>query len=69
MGSHRNGGAITISLAYGLHRGEVLGLRWQNLDWEAGTLRLTHAVKRIKERDKSSGRKTRVALGELKTAK
>ncbi|MEV4672134.1 site-specific integrase [Actinomadura sp. NPDC049382] len=67
--SNRYGGAITIALAYGLRRGEVLGLRWQNLDWEAGTLRLTHAVKRIKERDKSSARKTRVVLSELKTAK
>lgn len=66
---HRYGGAITVALAYGLRRGEVLGLRWENLDWEAGTLRLTHAVKRIKERDRSSGRKTRIVLSELKTAR
>ncbi|WP_339156569.1 tyrosine-type recombinase/integrase [Actinomadura luteofluorescens] len=67
--SHRYGGAITIALAYGLRRGEVLGLLWRNLDWEARTLRLTHAVKRIKDRDKNSGRKTRIVLSELKTAK
>ncbi|WP_329095509.1 hypothetical protein OG979_12825 [Actinomadura citrea] len=67
--SHRYGGAISIALAYGLPRGEVLGLLWTNLDWEAGTLRLTHAVKRIKDRDKNSGRKTRIVLSKLKTAK
>ncbi|MFB9834739.1 site-specific integrase [Actinoallomurus acaciae] len=58
-----------IALAYGMRRGEVLGLRWSALDREAGTLRVTHGVKRIKNRDKGIGRRTRLVVSELKTAK
>lgn len=36
---------------------------------DAGTVRLTHSVKRIKDRDKASGRKTRLVVKELKTPK
>jgi integrase len=39
------------------------------LDWDAGTLRVTHGVKRIKNRDKAGDRRTRVVVSELKTAK
>ena len=49
--------------------GEVLGLHWSALDWKAGTLAVTHGVKRIKERDTSSGRRTRLVVSELKTPK
>lgn len=58
-----------LALAYGLRRGEVLSLHWAAVDWDAGTVRLTHSVKRIKDRDKASGRKTRLVVGELKTPK
>ena len=34
-------------LAFGLRRGEALGLHWSALSWEAGTLKVTHGVKRI----------------------
>ncbi|WP_285701888.1 tyrosine-type recombinase/integrase [Actinomadura sp. NBRC 104412] len=57
-----------IAPAYGLQRGEVLGLHWSAVDWEAGTVR-PHAVKRIKNRDKSSDRKTRLVVSELKPPK
>jgi integrase len=66
---HRFDVAIMIALAYGMRRGEVLGLHWSALDWEAGTLRVTHGVKRIKNRDKENGRQTRLVVSELKTAK
>ena len=39
------------------------------LDWKAGTLGVTHSVRRIKDRDTSSGRRTRLLVGELKTPK
>src|ERR1035438_6429735 len=39
------------------------------LDWQAGTLRVTHGVKRVKDRDVSSGRRTRLVVSELKTPK
>ena len=61
--------AVVLALAYGMRRGEVLGLHWSALDWQAGTLRVTHGVKRIRERDTSSGRRTRLVVGELKTPK
>ena len=61
--------AVILALTYGLRRGEVLGLHWSALDWKAGTLGVTHSVRRIKDRDTSSGRQTRLVIGELKTPK
>lgn len=58
---------ITIMLAYGLRRGEALGLHWSALDLDARTLGVTHSVKRVKAKDESSQRRTRVVVGELKT--
>ena len=58
-----------LALAYGMRRGEVLGLHWSALDWQAGTLRVTHGVKRVKDRHVSSGRRTRLVVSELKTPK
>lgn len=66
---HRFDVAIMIALAYGMRRGEVLGLHWSGLDWEAGTLRVTYGVKRIKNRDKTDARKTCLVVSELKTPK
>ena len=54
-----------LALAYGMRRGEVLGLHWSALDWKAGTLGVTHGVKRVKDRDVSSGRRTRLVVSEL----
>jgi hypothetical protein len=60
---------VTIMLAYGLRRGEALGLHWDRLDWTAGTLLVSHSVKRIKDRDAAtSGRRTRLIVSELKPA-
>ena len=61
--------AVVLALAYGMRRGEVLGLHWSVLDLEGGTLRVTHSVKRVKDRDASSGRRTRLVVSELKTPK
>jgi Phage integrase family len=58
-----------LALTYGPRRGEVLGLHWSALDWKAGTLGVTHSVRRIKDRDTSSGRRTRLVVGEVKTRK
>src|SRR4051812_9058319 len=56
-------------LAYGLRRGEALGLRWDRLDWSAATVVVTHSVKRIKNTDAASRRRTRLVVSELKTRK
>jgi integrase len=71
--------AVVLALAYAMRRGEVLGLHWSALhwsalhwsalDWKAGTLGVTHGVKRVKDRDASSGRRTRLVVSELKTPK
>ncbi len=55
-------------LAYGLRRGEALGLHWSALDWDAATLKVTHGVKRVQDRT-ASDRHTRLIIGELKTAR
>ena len=61
--------AVMIALAYGMRRGEVLGLHWSALDWQAGTVGVAHGVKRIKNRDGTSERRTRLVVSELKTPK
>lgn len=61
--------AVVLALAYGMRRGEVLGLHWSALDWKAGTLRVTHGIRRVKDRDASSDRRTRLVVTELKTPK
>ena len=64
---HRFEVIIILALAYGMRRGEVLGLRWSALDWDTGILRVTHSVQRIKSREGQSGRRTQLVIGELKT--
>jgi integrase len=59
---------LTVMLAYGLRRGEALGLHWSALDWDAAKLKVTHGVKRVQDRTPSD-RQTRLVIGELKTAR
>jgi integrase len=40
----------TVALLTGLRRGELLGLRWADVDLDAATLRVTGALSRTKER-------------------
>ena len=39
--------AFVLLLLYGMRRGEVLGLRWQDVDFEAGQLRVRQQLQRI----------------------
>lgn len=57
-------------LALGLRRGEGLGLRWEGIDFEAGTIRLEESVQRLRgERDPETGRrKGQLVRKGLKTA-
>ena len=64
----RHEALLTVMLAYGLRRGEALGLYWSALDWNAATLKVTHGVKRVQDRT-ASARRTRLVVGELKTAR
>ncbi len=44
---HRVGALFSVALALGLRKGEALGLRWQDVDLEAGTLVISGALQRI----------------------
>ncbi|HTR34921.1 MAG TPA: site-specific integrase [Bryobacteraceae bacterium] len=39
---------FTVAVSLGLRQGEALGLRWRDIDFEAGTLRVRYALQRIK---------------------
>jgi integrase len=69
VGGHRLELPVMIALVYGMRRGEVLGLRWSAVDWDTGSVSVTHGVKRIKSRDSSAEGRTRLVVGELKTPK
>ena len=66
---HRLEALFLLMLAFGLRRGEALGLAWAELDWVRATLKVTHGVKRVKVRSPAGERKTVVIVGELKTAR
>ena len=53
----------------GLRRGELLGLRWQDIDLNAGVLHVRQTVGRIYNRDTNSQRKTQLVFSEPKTEK
>jgi integrase len=64
---HRFELIIILALAYGMRRGEVLALRWSALDWDTGTVQVTHSVQRIKSRDERPAHRTQLIVGDLKT--
>jgi integrase len=40
---------FTVAISIGLRQGEALGLRWRDIDFEAGTLRIRYALQRLRE--------------------
>lgn len=47
---HRLEALFTVALALGLRQGEALGLRWRDVDFAAGTLRVSNQLQRISGR-------------------
>src|SRR5262245_19485857 len=45
---HRFEAMFTVALSLGLREGEILGLRWQDVDLDAGRLQVMYALQRIK---------------------
>jgi integrase len=43
---HRLGAIVSVATALGLRQGEALGLRWQDVDFDAGTLSVRQALER-----------------------
>jgi integrase len=41
-------GAFVVLIFYGLRRGEALGLRWEDIDFDAGTIQIRQQVQRIR---------------------
>lgn len=56
----------TVALGLGLRQGEAIGLRWQDVDLERGTLTARHALQRVKLEPDQPARKV---LVETKTAR
>lgn len=44
--THRLGGLLSVATALGLRLGEALGLRWRDVDFEAGTISVRQAIER-----------------------
>jgi integrase len=47
---HRLDALFSVAVALGLRQGEALGLRWDDVDFEAGTLRVRNQLQRIDQR-------------------
>jgi integrase len=64
---HRFEAMFLTTLTLGLRRGEVLGLRWQDLDLDARQLRVAQSLQRLKTGSTDMGRKTELRATETKT--
>ena len=53
---HRLEALFTVALALGLREGEMLGLRWQDIDLDAGTLQVNQCLQRVKRPGEKKGR-------------
>jgi len=56
---YRLGHAIIVLLYTGMRMGELLGLKWNNIDFQNNTLKITNSVVTIKNRSKSNKIKTK----------
>lgn len=63
---HRLYGFFALIFCIGMRQGEVLGLRWSDIDWEAGIITVTQAVGRSETgRSIASQPKTRSGIREV----
>jgi integrase len=45
---HRHEALFTVAMTMGLRRGELLGLRWCNIDFEKSSLEVRHSLEKVK---------------------
>ncbi len=58
---------ISIALYTGMRLGEVLGLKWKDIDWQGREIFVSRTVNRLKTFDKDSDTATKIVIGEPKT--
>lgn len=58
---------ILIALNTGLRLGEILALRWQNIDFKKCTMEVEYSLSRQKSYDEKSKKKTKLVLDKPKT--
>lgn len=60
-------GAFILALGSGIREGELLALRWKNVNLKAGIIRITESLKRVRNYDADSEVKTKLIFQEPKT--
>lgn len=53
---HRLEAVFTVALSLGMREGEILGLRWQDVNLDTGRLEISHTLQRIKRPDAEKGK-------------
>jgi integrase len=61
-GADAAGTAVATALGTGLRMGELLGLRWDDVDFEANTIRISRQLSRLKDYTPGAKSKTRLIL-------
>jgi integrase len=60
-------GIVAVAAFTGMRKGEVLALRWVDIDLDAGTISITRNVQETKVRDKDAKRRTVLSIKAPKT--
>lgn len=58
---------FTLALASGVRLGELLAIRWQDVDFKEGVIKIRQALSRVKVLDENSPTKTKLIFQEPKT--
>lgn len=56
-----------LALKLGMRRGELLGLRWADVDLDGRTLRVSQSMQRVATGSDAKGKKTALVAGDVKT--
>jgi integrase len=56
-----------LALKLGMRRGELLGLRWADVDLDGRTLRVSQSMQRVATGSEAKGKKTALVTGDVKT--
>ena len=63
----RHGLIIRLGLATGMRLGELVATQWRDLDFAAGSLRISRSLGRLKNYDEDATTKTKIVIDEPKT--